>query len=68
MKARAGLSCEWPLWSHRIASGTPASIAVEIPPRRAQTPEKPDASTPTTRRAAVIMEENDEDDGQWCSA
>ena len=46
MYARAAFDCPWPLWKNSTHSGTPASIAVEMPPLRALIPEKRLGSTP----------------------
>jgi hypothetical protein len=40
MYARAGSAAPWPLCRYRIVSSTRASIAVEMPPLRAEMPEK----------------------------
>ena len=45
------------------ASGTPASVAVEMQPRRAQTPEKSRGSAPANRSALRIMSEKADADG-----
>ena len=55
---RAALSCAWPDCIHNTCSGTPASIAVVIPPRLAHTPLKPSAFTPTRSSARGIISEN----------
>jgi hypothetical protein len=44
-----------PLWSQRTAAGTVASVAAEMQPRRAQTPEKSLVLAPTSLKAMRIM-------------
>ena len=55
MYALAGNANPWPLCRYKIASGTPASIATEMPPLRAEIPEKRAASQPDCDTAQRIM-------------
>lgn len=54
MYARAGSGCPWPLCKYKIVSSTPASMAVEIPPLRAEIPEKRAESPPAHPTAQRI--------------
>ena len=52
-----------PLWSQRTSSGTPASVAVVMHPRRALTPEYWLLSAPAISRPERIMPEKAEAEG-----
>jgi hypothetical protein len=54
MYARAGSAAPWLLCKYKIVSSTRASIAVEMPPLRAEMPEKREESPPACSTAQLI--------------